>query len=94
MEVECNRNPGASTNDSQLLGETDFFSCVPWLANPGNPATSPHVGEKKGIHQNGYDTQWKQRRVGWVEQPRNYAQTQNSPTINMRIHAHVTREHR
>ena len=54
MEVECNRHPGASTNDSQLLGETDFlifFSCVPWLANPGNLAMSPHVGEKKSIHQ-------------------------------------------
>ena len=26
MEAECNRHSGASTNDSQLLDETDFLN--------------------------------------------------------------------
>ena len=54
MVAECNRHPGASTNDSQLLDETDFlnfFFLCPMAGNPGNPAMSPHAGEKKGIHQ-------------------------------------------
>ena len=41
MEVGCLRHKGASTIDRQLLHE----DCSdPWLANPGNPAMSPHAG--------------------------------------------------
>lgn len=36
------RNPGASTFGGQLLYGDHF----PWLANPGNPAMSPHAVRK------------------------------------------------
>ena len=38
MEVGCLRHPGASTIGSQLLDRL-----LTWLANPGNPAMSPHA---------------------------------------------------
>ena len=87
MEVECNRHPGASTNDSQLLDETDFlnfFFLCPMAGKSWQPSHESPCRWEEGHPSNWYDTQWKQRRVGWVEQPRNYAQTQNSPTKNMR----------
>ena len=42
-------NPGAYTIGSQLLAYT-IGSLLPWLANPGKPAMSPHAEGKTGTH--------------------------------------------
>ena len=58
MEVGCLRHPGASTVGSQL---PDPWRLLPWLANPGNPAMSPHAeGEKKQAPAT-LIKQWKER---------------------------------
>jgi len=49
VEVGCLKHPGASTIGSQLL--QCRWRPLAWLANPGNPAMSPHTeGEKIGTN--------------------------------------------
>ena len=83
MEVGCLKNPGASTTGSQLLDE----DCSPWLANPGNPAMSPHAVRGTGTRhtvdtvERGRDRGWEDNCLG-DELP--HYETQNASCTNVR----------
>ena len=67
MEVECNRHPGASTNDRQLLDETDFLIFFPvshgWQILATQPWVPMQVRRRASIKLIWYTVETKE---GWV----------------------------
>ena len=80
MEVECSRHLGASTIGSQLREET----LLPWLGNPGNPATGE--GRRGTCHTDIVYTVGKGRVGGG--NPENMLQCRMALQQTRGIHAH------
>jgi len=72
MEVECNRHPGASTNDRQLLDETDFFIFFPvshgWQILATQPWVPMQVRRRASIKLIWYTVETKEGWVGGITQ--------------------------